>query len=98
MRSSCLEGGGALADLAVEGVRRDSRDEAYAAVAGKSATARDHYNEATVALREAAGPRRRLEVVLRAYDDGVAFRYRFPKPDAGGVHHHVRGLDVHAAA
>ena len=31
-----------------------------------------------VALRESAAPNRKFEVVLRAYDDGVAFRYRFP--------------------
>ena len=29
-------------------------------------------------MRERAAPARRWEVVVRAYDDGIAFRYRFP--------------------
>src|SRR5262249_26118693 len=37
-----------------------------------------HAPEATVGLREPPHRTRRWEVVLRAYDDGVAFRYRFP--------------------
>jgi hypothetical protein len=79
--------GGPLTGLEVAEVRRDSRDETYPVVAGKSATARDHFNEAIVVLRErtraaggaAGGIGRQVEVVLRAYDDGVAFRYRLPE-------------------
>ena len=51
---------------------------------------RDHYNELTVELEEAAvaancrGPRR-LGLVFRAYDEGVAFRYVVPEqPDIPG--------------
>ncbi len=40
-----------------------------------------HANEATISLREMDSPHRRWELVLRAYDDGVAFRYRFPAQD-----------------
>jgi alpha-glucosidase len=74
-----FQAGGALKDLEVTDVRRDSRDETYPLFAGKSATARDHYNEATVVLRErgGGGGARTIEVALRAYDDGAAFRYRF---------------------
>lgn len=72
--------GGRLTGLDVTGVRRDRRDQTYRVVAGKSATARDHFNEATVTLRERASARRAIEIALRAYDDGVAFRYRFLAP------------------
>ena len=51
---------------------------------------RDHYNELTVELEETAvaancrGPRR-LGLVFRAYDEGVAFRYVVPEqPDIPG--------------
>ena len=64
-------------DFTVVEVRRDSRDETWNVVAGKTATARDHYNEATVALKD--GGDRRIEVAFRAYDDGAAFRYVFPE-------------------
>jgi alpha-glucosidase len=44
-------------------------------VATKSASARDHHRAATLTFREAGGGRR-LFIDARAYDDGVAFRYR----------------------
>lgn len=71
--------GGALSGLAVAETRRDRGDQTYPVIAGKSATARDHYNEATVVLHEQAGAKRGVEVVFRAYDDGAAFRYRIPE-------------------
>ena len=40
---------------------------------------RDRYNEASFALEEKAEPHRRLGIVFRAYDDGVAFRYEVPE-------------------
>lgn len=74
--------GGALAGLAVTAVRRDSHDETWRLVAGATSSARDHYNELTVGLRERAGLRRELTLVFRAYDDGAAFRYVIPKQAA----------------
>ncbi|UOV02457.1 glycoside hydrolase family 97 protein [Pseudoxanthomonas mexicana] len=40
---------------------------------------RNHYNELTVTLKEKAKPFRSFDVVFRVFDDGVGFRYRFPK-------------------
>ncbi|MCK7476718.1 MAG: glycoside hydrolase family 97 N-terminal domain-containing protein [Candidatus Moduliflexus flocculans] len=47
-------------------------------------TVPDRYNELVVALRERNAPNRRVDVVLRAYDEGVAFRYVLPKQEALG--------------
>jgi alpha-glucosidase len=68
--------------VSLDSVRRDSHDETYPILAGKSATARDHYNEATVRVMRggACGSGRFVHVILRAYDDGVALRYQFAKP------------------
>ena len=79
-----LREGGPLGDLEVAGIQRASRDETHPIVAGKAAAARDRFNEAVVVLRERAGggANRTIEVALRAYDDGVAFRYRFPEQTA----------------
>ena len=55
-------------------------DERYQMPHGKR---RDHHvraREQTLAFANAAGAR--LEIVLRAADDGVAFRYKFPETDA----------------
>ncbi len=55
-------------------------DEAYEMPHGKRRHHRVRGNERTVEAANAKGAR--LAVVLRAHDDGVAFRYRFPETDA----------------
>jgi len=50
-------------------------DRAIPLVATKAASARDRYRGATLGFREVTGTRRLL-IDVRAYDDGVAFRYR----------------------
>lgn len=42
----------------------------------------DHYNELTLKLQETAASKRLLHVVLRAYNEGVAVRYVFPRQPA----------------
>lgn len=59
-----------------------SGEDRYRLVAGKASEVRDRYNEIKVALTETADPKRRFEVIFRAYDDGVAFRYRIPAQPA----------------
>lgn len=63
---------------------RSTRDNTYHLIAGKTSTARDHFNGITVDLEETSGPRRKLKIEARAYDDAVAFRYIVP--DQGGLH------------
>ncbi|HUU29906.1 MAG TPA: glycoside hydrolase family 97 protein [archaeon] len=65
--------------LQLKDVTFNSKDETYPVNFGKSSTARDHYREAVIALEERKATKRNLELVFRAYDDGVAFRYRFPQ-------------------
>ncbi|PIM52163.1 glycosyl hydrolase [Roseateles chitinivorans] len=74
-----LEGQPPLGALTLES-RQDSReDRVIPLVATKASTARDHYLGTTLAFREAGGGRR-LFIDARAYDDGVAFRYRLEGP------------------
>lgn len=51
-------------------------------VYGERAVIPDNYNEAVVTLRETIPPRRTLQVIVRAYNEGIAFRYRLPQPAA----------------
>jgi alpha-glucosidase len=60
---------------------RSLRDE-YVQFPGKRRQVVGHATEVTIRLREMTKPQRRWEVVLRAYDDGVAFRYRFPAQES----------------
>ncbi|HEX8445578.1 MAG TPA: glycoside hydrolase family 97 protein [Sphingomonas sp.] len=69
-------------DMAVTGTKRAGADRRYRLIAGKTSTARDHYNELTLSLAETGAAHRRLDIVFRAYDDGAAFRYTLPRQPA----------------
>lgn len=71
-----LDGQPAFGLLKLESRQDTKEDRVIPLVATKAATARDHYVGATLAFREAGGSRRRVLLDARAYDDGVAFRYR----------------------
>lgn len=74
-----LEGGASLGGTAeVVSVKSRSIHEEYTQFPGKRREVVSHGTETTVTLRESAAPHRRWEVILRAHDDGVAFRYGFP--------------------
>ena len=51
-------------------------DETRKTVWGKHAEIRNHYRELTWQLQEKGAKQRRLDVIVRAYDDGVAVRYK----------------------
>ncbi len=56
-------------------------NETYKIVAGKAASAPDHYNEQTLTFHETGGSRG-LSLIFRVYNSGVAFRYIVPAQDA----------------
>ena len=70
-----LDGAPGLTALKLEAREDTTVDRRIPLVATKAASARDRYRGATLAFREAGGGRRLL-IDARAYDDGVAFRYR----------------------
>ena len=45
---------------------------------GQHRTVRDHYRELKIELKETADAPGRLNLIVRAYDDGVALRYEIP--------------------
>ncbi|MEM1220794.1 MAG: glycoside hydrolase family 97 N-terminal domain-containing protein, partial [Bacteroidota bacterium] len=53
-------------------------DETWEMPWGEQRTVRNHYEEAYIQLMEKEGNKRPLNLYVRAYDDGVAFRYEFP--------------------
>jgi alpha-glucosidase len=65
----------------IDSVATRARLQEYVVWPGKRRHVLDHCTEAVVALHERTPPGYRWELVLRAYDDGVAFRYRFPAQD-----------------
>ena len=85
-----------LAEMKVLNVRRASSDTTWTTRLSRRETVRDRYNEMSVELEEAEARAvrvglgqtsvekspRRLTLVFRAYDEGVAFRYVFPEQAA----------------
>lgn len=64
--------------LSITGADRREADQRYPIVIGKAAGGRDHFREMVVHLSERGSEPRRMDLVLRAYDDGVAFRTILP--------------------
>ena len=57
-------------------------DETYDLVVGKAKTIHSHYNELTVPIiRNNGTDKKQVNIVVRAFNDGVAFRYEFPKQE-----------------
>ncbi|GAB4160195.1 MAG: glycoside hydrolase family 97 protein [Winogradskyella sp.] len=48
---------------------------------GEQLQVTNHYNELRVELEEIAALQRKLNVVFKVYDDGLGFRYEFPKQE-----------------
>ena len=69
------------AGLEVLDTETNSADETWEMPWGEQREVRNHYRELRVHLQEIAAPKRRLDVIFRAYDDGVAFRYHFPEQE-----------------
>jgi alpha-glucosidase len=65
--------------VAISEVSRRTVDEAWEQPWGEVRYVRDHYNELRVSAEEIDGLRRNFNVVFRAFDDGVAFRYELPE-------------------
>ena len=74
-----LGGGHFSGAIMVSGSKTRSHDDTWEPVWGQFSEVRDHYNELTLGLTEIDAPTRRMQVILRAYNDGIAFRYAFPK-------------------
>jgi len=55
----------------------ESEDESYSIPVGKTSTVRNHYNGLKADYQDDSG--RKLGIEVRAFDDGVAFRYIVPE-------------------
>lgn len=60
-------------------------DSFWKPVYGERSTIRDHYNEMTLTLLRDNNERRKLQIQVRAYNEGIAFRYFFPEHPSGGT-------------
>lgn len=80
MGLSGWEKGFALSDVSMA-----KRDTVWRPVYGERSLIRDRYEEMTVTLMRNKDARRKLQIQVRAYNEGIAFRYVFPEHPEGGV-------------
>lgn len=65
--------------LAMKQVKSASVDQPWQHPTGSNGMVLNRYNETTIDVFESAVLGRKLTMVARAYDDGVAFRFKFPE-------------------
>jgi alpha-glucosidase len=70
--------------LRIGEMTRQAHDEWWTQPWGEVARVRDQHNELAVAVEEVAAPNRRFILRVRAFDDGVGFRYEFPEQPGMG--------------
>lgn len=66
--------------MTVASTARDSHSETWKPVWGEESEIANNYNELRVSLQqEEAAPGRAIDVVFRVFNDGIGFRYEFPR-------------------
>jgi alpha-glucosidase len=74
-----FEGGFSLGrETKIASAARSEHDGSWDNPFGQHRTVRDHYREMRLELRENADSPNRLNLIVRAYDDGIALRYEIP--------------------
>jgi len=63
-------------NLEIEDVQRTSFDTVWKPVYGERAEVRDHYNQQVYVIKT-GGRGDRLHVIVRAYNEGIGFRYKY---------------------
>ena len=69
----------------VVNVKNSTFDETWEQVWGEKKKIRNHYNQMVVMLQQKNAEKRKLEIQFRAYDDGIAFRYVYPKQNVKDI-------------
>ncbi len=76
------EGGILGENLQILDIKKESVDNTYSPVYGKKKEIRNYYNQVTVSLQEQQTPNRLFDIVFRAYNDGIGFRYILPEQES----------------
>jgi alpha-glucosidase len=59
-------------------IARDG-EEKYSLIVGKASNVQEKYRELIIPLEQTKSPFRQVNIIVRAFNDGVAFRYEFPQ-------------------
>jgi hypothetical protein len=68
------------ANFRIDSVGNFKVNQTWKPVLGEQSTIKNHYNEMIVALSQPS-TKRKLNIIFRVFDEGVAFRYEFPRQE-----------------
>ena len=68
------------ANFRIDSIGQKQVNETWQPVLGEQSNIKNNYNEMTVALSQPS-TNRKINIIFRVFDEGVAFRYDFPKQD-----------------
>jgi len=74
------------ANLLVRDISSSTHDTSWRPVAGEQSIIRDHYNGVTISLQKDNNPDYLMNIEMRAYNEGIAFRYYFPENAKGSYY------------
>lgn len=66
------------ANFRIDSIGQKSFNETWQPVLGEQSNIKNSYNEMTVALSQPSTDKR-INIIFRVFDEGIAFRYEFPK-------------------
>jgi hypothetical protein len=66
------------ANFRIDSIGQKSFNETWQPVLGEQSNIKNSYNEMTIALSQPSTDRR-INIIFRVFDEGIAFRYEFPK-------------------
>ena len=72
------DGSNLASNFSVDNTKKETFNETWKPVLGEQSSIVNHYNEMSIALSQ-AGTNRKMNIIFKVYDEGVAFRYEFPK-------------------
>jgi hypothetical protein len=74
------EGGDLDSNFNIDSIENKTVNETWQPVLGEQSNVKNHYNEMIVALSQKASGRK-MNIIFRVFDEGIAFRYEFPKQE-----------------
>ncbi|MCM1311963.1 MAG: glycoside hydrolase family 97 protein [Bacteroides sp.] len=83
-------------NLTVDSVSYGTHDGCWQPLYGERSSVRDHYHEGVLYLSKKDGSGYRMNIEVRAYDEGIAFRYFFPEHPKAIFHKVVADLTEYA--
>ncbi len=77
-----------LDKVSIKSTSRSQKNSTIDLLYGERDAIPDSYHELSIDLVEAAAPHRLCQLIVRAYNEGLAFRYVFPKQD------HLKSINI----